>query len=261
LRTDLPLAAYDGTEHFTPDHHLELWESIPPGLRTAYFTIPRVPEEYLGAFRANGYRDRAIDFRMLPEPIAHELAFCVWRIIELGGLVPYDPLDRLARWLSAVLEALPADERARRISLMAAPAATWIRELLAALTRARGQLPSARRKHDLTWMLRRCYRLVCFAYDTRDWWEREIWDLQLDRRIPRREHEPNWGYALYFDQVSQRWLRRGLQWHLRIGMETGQFGWATAGRRLTSLLAFSRFLAAGPSISPTCAKTRSRSAH
>ena len=56
MRTDLPLAACDSTEHFTPDHHLVLWESIPPGLRTAYFTIPRVPEEYLGAFRANGYR-------------------------------------------------------------------------------------------------------------------------------------------------------------------------------------------------------------
>ena len=242
MRTDLPLAAYDGTEHFTPDHHLVLWESIPPGLRTTYFTIPRIPPEYLGAFRANGYRGRAIDFRMLPDPIGHELAFCVWRIIELGGLVPHEPLDRLARWLSAVLETLPADERVRRISLMAAPATTWIRELLAAHTRARGQLPSARRKHDLTWMLRRCYRLVCFAYDTRDWWEREIWDLQLDPRIPRREHEPNWGYALYFEQVSQRWLRRGLQWHLRVGMETGQFGWGTAGRRLTSLLAFSRFL-------------------
>ncbi len=77
MRTDLPLAAYDGTDHFTPDHHLVLWESIPPGLRTLYFTIPQIPPEYLGAFRANGYRGRAIDFRMLPEPIAHELAFCV----------------------------------------------------------------------------------------------------------------------------------------------------------------------------------------
>jgi hypothetical protein len=38
-------------------------------------------------------------------------------------------------------------------------------------------------------------------------------------------------------------LRRGLQWHLRIGMETGLFGWSTASRRLTSLLTFSRFLA------------------
>src|SRR5947209_3893975 len=113
LRTDLPLAAYDGTEHFTPDHHLVLWESIAPGLRTTYFTIPRIPVEYLGAFRANGDRARAIDFRMLPEPIGHELAFCVWRIIELGGLVPHEPLDRLARNLSAVLEALPAGERAR----------------------------------------------------------------------------------------------------------------------------------------------------
>jgi hypothetical protein len=163
LRTDLPLAAYDGTEHFTPDHHLVLWESIPPGLRMTYFTIPQISPEYLGAFRANGDRSRAIDFRILPEPIGHELAFCVWRIIELGGLVPHEPLDRLARYLRAVLEALPAGERARRTSLMAAPASTWIRELLAAWTRTRGRVPSARRKHDLAWMLRRCYRILCFA--------------------------------------------------------------------------------------------------
>lgn len=243
MRTDLPLAAYDGTEHFTPDRHLVLWESIPPGLRTTYFTIPRIPPEYLGAFRANGDRSRAIDLRMLPEPIGHELAFCVWRIIELGGLVPYDPLGRLARHLAAVLQALPAGERARRPSLMAVPATTWIRELVAAWTRARGRVPSARRKHDLTWMLRRCYRLLCFAYDTRDWWEREIWDLQLDSRIPRREHEPQWSTALYFDRISQSWLRRGLQWHLRVGLETGLFGWSTAGARLTSLITFSSFLA------------------
>jgi integrase len=243
LRSDLPLAAYDGTEHFTPDHHQVLWQSIPSGLRTTYFTIPQIPREYVGAFRANGDRGRAIDLRMLPEPIGHELAFCVWRIIELGGLVPHEPLHRLALHLAAVLDTLPAGEHARRTSLMAAPATTWVRELLAAWTRARGRVPSERRKHDLTWMLRRCYRLLCFAYDTREWWEREIWDLQLDTRIPRREHEPNWTSALYFDQVSQRWLRRGLQWHLRIGMETGMFGWSTAGRRLTSLITFSRFLA------------------
>ena len=172
MRSDLPLAAYDGTEHFMPDHHLVLWESIPPGLRTMYFTIPQIPAEYLGALKANGDRGGAIDLRMLPEPIAHELAFCVWRIIELGGLVPYEPLDRLARRLAAVLAMLPAGERGRRTSLMAAPATTWIRELLAASTRERGQLPSAARKANLIWALRRCYKLLCFAHDTRAWWER-----------------------------------------------------------------------------------------
>ena len=101
MRTDLPLAAFDGTEHFTPEHHLVLWESIPAGLRHLYFTIPRIPAEYLGAFKANGDRGRAIDLRMLPEPIAHELSFCVWRIVELGGLVPHEPLDRFARHLAA----------------------------------------------------------------------------------------------------------------------------------------------------------------
>jgi hypothetical protein len=156
LRTDLPLAAYDGTEHFQPDRHLMLWESIPSVLRTTYFTIPRIPSEYLGAFRPNGDRGRAIDFGMLPEPLAHELAFCVWRIIELGGLVPYERLDRLARHLAAVLEGLPPAERARRPSLMAAPAETWIGELLAAWTRERGRVPTASRRRDLTYALRRC---------------------------------------------------------------------------------------------------------
>jgi integrase len=243
LRSDLPLAAYDGTEHFTPDHHLVLWESIPPGLRQTYFTIPKIPGEYVGAFRANGDRGRAIDLRPLPKPIAHELAFCVWRIIELGGLVPYEPLDRLARHLAAVLAALPAGERARRTSLMAAPATTWIRELPAAWTRERGHVPSAARKRDLTSVLRRCYKLLCFAHDTREWWQREIWDLQLDPRIPRRQHEPGGTHALYFDRITQAWLRRGLQWHLRVGMETGLFGWATARQRLASLITFSHFLA------------------
>ena len=243
MRSDLTLAAYDGTEHFAPEHHLVLWESIPPGLRTTYFTIPRIPTEYLGAFRANGDRGRAIDLRMLPEPIGHELAFCVWRIIELGGLVPYDPLDRLARHLAAVLDGLPSGERGRRTSLMAAPATAWIRELLAAWTRERGRVPNARRKRDLTCVLRRCYKLLCFAYDTRAWWEREIWDLQLDMRIPRRQHEPGKTAALNFDRITQRWLRRGLQWHLRVGTETGLFGWATVRHRLASLVVFSGFLA------------------
>lgn len=243
MRTDLPLAAFDGTEHFTPEHHLVLWESIPAGLRHLYFTIPRIPAEYLGAFKANGDRGRAIDLRMLPEPIAHELSFCVWRIVELGGLVPHEPLDRLARHLAAVLDALPAGERARRSSLMAAPATVWMRELLAVWTHERGRVPSAARKRDLTSVLRRCYKILCFAYDARDWWEREIWDLQLDPRIPRREHEPDGTSALYFDRITQAWLRPGLQWHLRVGMETGLFGWATCKHRLSSIVTFSRFLA------------------
>jgi integrase len=243
LRTDVPLSAHDGSEHFTEDHHLVLWESIPPGLRHTYFTVAKIPPEYLGAFKANGDRGRTIDFRMLPEPIAHELAFCVWRLIELGALVPYEPLDRLARHLAGVLDELPARERARRTSLMTVPAQTWMRELLAAWARERGRVPSAGRKRDLTYALRRCYKLLCFAYDSRPWWEREVWDLQLDLRIPRREHEPGGTHALYFDRITQPWLRRGLQWHLRIGLETGQFTWSTCRVRLTGLIQFSRFLA------------------
>ncbi len=244
MRTDLPLAAYDGTDHFTPERHLTLWESIPAGLRHTYFTVAVIPPEYIGAFRVyDGDRGRGIDFRMLPEPMAHELAFCVWRLIELGALVPYEPLDRLARSLAEVLAALPAGDRARRTSLMTASAQTWMRELLVAWNRAHGRVPTAGRRRELTYTLRRCYKLLCFAYDTRAWWEREIWDLHQDARIPRREHEPGGSHSLYFDRVTQRWLRRALQWHLRVGMETGEFGWSTARVRLASLVPFSAFLA------------------
>jgi Phage integrase family len=172
------------------------WVTDDAELGTTYFTIPQIPD-YLGAFRASGCRGR-VDFRMLPEPLGHELAFCVWRIIELGGLVPHEPLDRLARCVAAVLELLPARERARRTPLMAAPATTWIRELLAALTRARGRIPSAR-KHDFTWMLRRCYRLLCFAM-TRAIGGGGRSGICSSTRDPPPRARAELGYALYCDR-------------------------------------------------------------
>jgi integrase len=106
------------------------------------------------------------------------------------------------------------------------------------------------------WALRTCYRLLHLAYDPRDWWEHEVWDRRLDERIPLRVHEPTAKKTINFLAIEQPWLRRALQWHGKVGLETGQLRWATVRERLTGLKHFSRFLAGREIDHPALAGSR-----
>lgn len=70
-----------------------------------------------------------------------------------------------------------------------------------------------------------------------------MWDRRLDSRIPLREHEPTGKKTVNFLAIEQDWMRRGLQWHAKIGLESGQLRWTTVCERLTGLKHCSRFLA------------------
>ena len=45
---------------------------------------------------------------LLADPLDRELAWCCWRIIELGGRVPVAALQSLIRWLASTVEDHPA---------------------------------------------------------------------------------------------------------------------------------------------------------
>ena len=74
--------------------------------------------------------------------------------------------------------------------------------------------------------IRSCYRLLALAYDPRDWWEHEVWDLRLDARIPSRAHEPTAKNMINFLAIKQDWLRAGLRWHGKVGLEAGLLRWS-----------------------------------
>jgi len=167
-QADLALGRYDGRGLFSPEVNERLWLSVPEGLRAARLTARTIPPDFVGAFLKSDSDDSiALDFRGLPAPLARELSFAVWRVIETGGKVIPEQFRVLASHLRDVL----AEPRhAARASLMDAPCERWQRELFAAAAKRMSKVPSKNRKQFIGHALRRAYRFVWFAYDPRPWW-------------------------------------------------------------------------------------------
>ena len=89
-------------------------------------------------------------------------------------------------------------------------------------------------------LLTRMMRLLVTASDTGPWWHRDQWNPVEDNRIPLRDHEPMGRYSVRFDRIGTRWLRRGLQWHCKVGLDTGVLSWSTVHRRIVAVHEFAR---------------------
>jgi integrase len=92
-------------------------------------------------------------------------------------------------------------------------------------------------------LLTRMMRLLVTASEAGPWWQRDQWNPVEDNRIPLRDHEPMGRYSVRFDRIGTRWLRRGLQWHCKVGLDTGVLSWSTVHRRVVAVGEFDGFLA------------------
>ena len=233
---------------FRPETCDVLWSQVPERLR-----LVRFDRETTGGHPAFSWHQgfRRLDLGRLPEPMQRELAWCLWRAIEQGAPI-HHAYGNLARRLAYALEDESAVGERASTSLMDRSLEGWERELRKGALR-RGLRPGGLRPAN--WALRSCYRLLHLAYDPREWWEHEVWDRRLDPRVPLREHEPSAKPSINFLALEQEWLRRGLQWHAKVGLETGLLRWSTVAERLTGLKHFSRFLAARRVDHPALADT------
>ncbi|WP_190814623.1 hypothetical protein [Saccharopolyspora pogona] len=176
----------------------------------------------------------------MPETIRIELALCVFRIIDQGGKVDIGHMRMLARRLSDVITDLG---REAPVSLTGLSLRDWEQQMARASPRRTGSLPATGTTRDLRQQLQRCYRLLSAAYDPRPWWLRKVWDPTTDARIPQRMHEPRGRLACRFHQVGTGWLRCGVQWYCKVGLETGTLAWGTLRLRIDAAAAFDAFLA------------------
>jgi hypothetical protein len=91
--------------------------------------------------------------------------------------------------------------------------------------------------------LGRCHQLLTAAYETRRSWLREVWDPDLDARIPQRVHELRGRHSIHFDRIGADWLRRGAQWHCKVGLKPVPRRGERPSRRVDTLAPFDAFLA------------------
>ena len=225
---------------YRPEVLHALWESVPAGMRATCFGPDTVPGEYRGGLGEKRGRSTPLDLSALPEPIRTELAWCVFRIIDQGGRVDIGHMRMLVRRLSDAISDLGPHAPA---SLTGLSGRDWEHQMARASQRRAGVLPAPGTASDLRQQLRRCLRLLSVAYDPRPWWQREVWDPGIDPRIPQRLHEPRGRHARHFDRIAIGWLRRGLQWYCKVGLETGGLSWGTVQLRIDSALVFDAFLA------------------
>ncbi len=219
---------------------VRLWESVPPEFRLPRLSADTVPGRYRGGFATGGKSREVADVSALPEPMRHEVTWCMFRIIELGGRVQMPGTVMLVRRLTEVA----ADHGARAPqSLMNLPARTWLQELPLAVHRRRAKLPAPSSIMQMRQVLLRFLWLLDLAYDTRPWWQRESWQPMEDGRIPLRPHEPLGRQAIHFHRLTTRWLRHASQWHGKVSLETGALSWSTLDQRVFALTVFDAFLA------------------
>jgi len=222
-----------------PDVLDTLWAAVPPRLRAVEIVSTDLPDTDLAAFIiSSDCRSFRLNFAGLPEPLDRELAWCCWRIIDLGGRVPVGSLQSLILWLVNTATDTPN----LRGSLMGHSPREWERALAAAFARRRGALPGRTWMGNVTTLLRRCYQMLWSAYDQRPWWRREVWNLALDARIPRRPHEPAGANSVYFYKVEPGWLRLGMQWWFKVALETGTLTWTSIRSTRSGLQVFADWL-------------------
>ncbi len=234
----------DGSGCFVPEVLEVLWLAIPERFRSVELVSGELEREDLPAFALGRHqRGFRLKFLLAPDPMDRELAWCCWRIVELGGRVPVAALGSLIRWLSYTTE----DHVIFRGSLMEHTPREWERAIAATYARRMGALPGRNWLLNTTTLLRRCYRMLWGAYDRRPWWQREEWNLTWDPRIPRRPHEPSGGLSLYFHNLDPAWLRIGVQWWFKVSLETGALTWTSLRTIRSGIGVFATWLGAqGP---------------
>jgi integrase len=216
-----------------------LWETVPAEMRSTRLSPKDLSAKYSGAFTWSASHGFTIDLSALPVTIQRELSWCMFRTIERGGKIPLSNMATFARWLGNVVADLGAGAPA---SLTGLPMQDWEQQFALAVQRRNGRLPAVSTRKTFHQYLFSSYRLLTGAYDPRPWWRREVWDPTIEPRIPLRPHEPVGRHAAHFERIGALWLRGGLQWHCKLGLETSSLTWTTVLQRVNGLVVFDDFL-------------------
>lgn len=231
------------SEMFDADVAATLWESLPEDCRRDHFDKTTMPERYRAAVAetsAGGpWTTIALSMRGLPEPMTGELAWLLHREIDLGRRVYPLAFNATTRLLRAATSHGGATARAAQSLLQLTPE-EWLHQAHGA--RLRGtQLGRSNDYHALH-TIRRLQDVLVYPYHRGNWWQLNVWNPQLDPRVPQRDHEPLGRSSANFSHLTSDWLREAAKWWLSTCLETERYSWSTMKTRLDGLKWLQRYL-------------------
>lgn len=195
-----------------------------------------MPDMYRGAIRpkksGGGWTTYALNFRGLPEPMTWEIAWLLYREIQLGRYINPHGFNPMARVLRvATTYGSPRGRGA--VSLLQLTPEEWIREVQ--IARMRGAPSGAAGDKSAFHRLRALQDVLVYPYHRGRWWELDVWNPMLDPRIPQREHEPAGRSVANFSRLTSPWLREGAKLWLSANLANGTMSWSSVLTRLDNL--------------------------
>lgn len=219
-----------GRRSFSPDTVPEHWRSAVSQLKESY---------------GRGEHRTLLDLGTLPVTISIEILWAIDRQIRNGKTIDADNVRTLCINLERVLASPHPDELRSLIDLTRLEWEHAIRK--ARLSAGEPITQAAVQRIGTT--LGRMLRVLAYAYHRGEWWELDLWNPQLDSRIPQRAHEP-FGYAVMnFSRIMTPWLRDAVKWWLSTSLERGIYTWSTARNYLHSISWFQRYVEIADSVS------------
>lgn len=232
----LPIA-----EMFSEQRARELWDSLPAEHRQNHFNKANLPPDYAqsfipcqsGTIRADGTRwtSQALNLSGLPETMLWELAWYIHQEVADGSTISMTPLRAICRGLTLATSHGSSTGRMAR-SVTALSPEQWEREARSArLRRGQGNVGQYT-EIALRYGVKRIQDRLSYAYHDGPWWRLNVWNPQLDKRIPQREHEPAANNKANFAHLTTDWLREAVKWWLSTNLLNGHYVWTSVKSRL-----------------------------
>lgn len=229
---------------FNPETNRKLRDSLPADARSSHFTRATMPPHWLDAILENqsSYRQReksvALDFRDLPGSMVTEFAWSIERQVQLGLRIQAELTSKTTRQIARVIA---EPQYSHVVSLMQLSRDEWIRAIQKIRTQ-QGEPLAAQQLIYIGRALARTLDLLGHSYHEGEWWELNVWNPELDSRIPLREHEPLRRHLVYFSHLTTPWLQQAAKWWLSRQLEREVYTWSTVQARQHGLVWFQRYL-------------------
>jgi integrase len=209
-----------------------LWESLPLECRVDHIDKKNMPEMYRSAIRPRRSGTVALNFRGLPEAMTWEVAWLLYREIQLGRYIFPNSFNSAVRVLRVATTRGTTRGRAA-VSLLQLTPEEWIRE--GQIARMRGAQSGACGEKVALHRLRGLQDVLVYPYHHGQWWELDVWNPLLDQRIPQREHEPSGRNVMNFSRLTSPWLREAAKLWLSASLSNGTMTWSSLKVRLNNL--------------------------